>query len=336
MNDELETSSTEAVEPVEKSLRETIEEAMVAEPVAPLEQAEPVAEPIVRTDGRDEAGKFAARAVPAEIEPAVELSKAPEAWKPEAKAHWDKLPPEVQKYVSDREAEVHKGFTRFDEDRQFGKQIKDIVSPYLPLIRSQGGNPVTAVQGLLQTAYLLNTAPKEQKATLIRQLAEQHGVLESLAQPAQYVDPQVAQLQARLQQLEGSNAQQAQEREAQSMAGIQHQIAAFAADPKNAHFEHVRGHMVAMLQGGVAKDLQDAYEQAVWARPDLRQALISEQVTQQQASAQQASKDRAIKARSAGASVSGSPGVVVPIASQPNRSLREELQANLRAHAEGV
>ena len=76
--------------------------------------------------------------------------------------------------------------------------------------------------------------------------------------------------------------------------------------------------------------MQEAYEKAVWARPDLREKLINEQTSGiRQQNAQQ---DRVNAARNAGVSVAGSPVTNSrPAGSTPNRTLREELAANLKA-----
>jgi len=60
------------------------------------------------------------------------------------------------------------------------------------------------------------------------------------------------------------------------MQQVQNQIAEFqaakdeAGNPVHPHFETVQNEMARLIQAGVAGDLKDAYDKAVWANPDLR------------------------------------------------------------------
>jgi len=261
--------------------------------------------------------------------------RAPDAWSPAAKAKFATLPPDVQAEIAKREAEVHKGFTRQDEQRQFGKAVGDVITPYLPIIRAEGGNPVAAVQDLLQTAYTLRTATPDRKQELFIGLAKQFGVdmngvfqrLSGQGQPQ--VHPQVAQLQQQLSQLQQERLMQQQAAQQQESAQIDQTINGFASDPKNVYFANVKPEMAALLREGRAKDLQEAYDMACWARPDIRPLLLQQQEQQRRAEAQA----KASRARAAGSSVSGSPSgsAVAPGAVDPNASLRDTIRAAMQA-----
>lgn len=262
--------------------------------------------------------------------------RAPDSWSPAAKAKFATLPPDVQAEISRREADVHKGFTAQDEQRQFGKSMSEVINPYLPIIRAEGGNPVAAVQDLLQTAYTLRTAPSERKQELFIGLAKQFGVdmngvfqrLSGQAQPQ--VHPQVAQMQQQLAQLQQERLMQQQAAQQQEKAQIDQTIESFASDPKNVYFANVKAEMAALLRENRAKDLQEAYDMACWARPDIRPLLLQQQEQQRQADA----RARATRARAAGSSVSGSPSgsAVAPGATDPNASLRDTIRAAMQAH----
>ena len=271
----------------------------------------------------DQAGQGQAAPVP-----------APGNLKPELRAAWEAAPAELRKWISDREAEVHKGFTRMDEERQYGRQMRDVISPYMPIISAQGSDPVSAVKSMLNTAYILNTGSPAQKAAALSQVAQQYQIpLELLIQGAQQqprIDPTVADLQRQVQELTQFRQQELTQREQMQQHQIQSEISAFAAAPGHEHFDAVKTYMGSLMTGGHAKDLQDAYDQAVWAHPELRQTVLAaQQQTAQQAQAAQA-QARAAAAKRAAGSVSGSPGTSIPVAA-PDRSLREEIAANLRA-----
>jgi len=225
-----------------------------------------------------------------------------------------------------REEEVHKGFTKFDEERVLGKQIKDTMSPYMPLIRSQGGDEKTAIAGLLQTAYTLHTSDLPTKTRLIQQLAQQHGV--DLGQNnAQPVDQTVHQLQNELQQLKQYIQSQQVNTEQQEQAQIHSTIDSFASKPENIYFHDVKPAMAALLKEGQAKDLQEAYDMACWARPDIRPLMLQ---SQQKQTAENV-REKANKARNAAVSVTGSPVSSTGNSSQPASTLADELRNQFAA-----
>lgn len=323
-----------ASEQPEKSLRDTIQEQMTE----------------VQTRERDDSGRFASKQEESATDVAVEGAgkpkddvqaepaiEAPHSWKNEAKAHWDSLPKEVKQYIVDRETEVHKGFTRQDEERTFGKQLKDVINPYMPLIQAEGGTAAQAVQSLLNTAYTLRTATTAQKVELVRQMAQQYGVpLEELAQPQQWVDPALESLQQRLERIERENQALQQQRQMQQAYETESSIAAFGSKPGHEHLDKIAPHMSALIQQGLVQGstteelLENAYQQAVWAHPDLRSTLLLQQQQESEAKRAAEAKQKAEAARKAAGSVSGSPGVN-PAAQTPERSLRDELRAQLRA-----
>ncbi len=260
----------------------------------------------------------------------------PDAWKNPARIEkWNALPPDVKAALIEREAEVTKGFTRLDEERNFGKQVRDVVTPYLPMIQAEGGNPTGAIQSLLNTAYQLRTATPQQKGKLLNELAQQYGADMSQIQvsSAQYVDPQVQTLQQRLDAMEHATRTEKQQKEYHQQSEAMNAISVFAADPAHPHFDTVVPHMQALLEKGLATGLQDAYDQAVFARTDIRSTILAEQQAAAEAKRIADIKSRSNAARRASISVTGAPGVAVPSkAAQDGLSLRDEIAKNLREH----
>ena len=276
-------------------------------------------------------------AAPEQPQKPIEMATPPNSWTAAAKAKWDKIDPDLRSEILKRESEVEKGFTKFDEERSVGKTFKEVLSPYMPMIQAEGGTPVTAVQSLLNTAYQLRTASPTQKGQLLMELARQYGADFSQVSSTQpQVDPQLQAIYQELAQLKNARQQEMTQREQQEQAALQGTIAAFAADPKHIHFESVKPHMAALLKDGLAKDLQDAYDQAVYARPDIRSTLLEQQLAEKEAKRVADAKAKADAARKASGSVTGSPGATAPSKSNvPERSLREELVANLAAARNG-
>lgn len=247
----------------------------------------------------------------------------PQSWKKEAHAHWDKIPDEVKEYISQREAQIHKGLTSMDEERSFGKAMKETITPYLAMIQSEGGNPLTAVQSLLATAYTLRTADPAKKHQLFSALAQQYGVnVAALNQPQPRIDPTIAALQQQIGALQSTMVQKEQQAQQHMQAQLQGQISNFAQAKPD--FEILRPTMAAMLRSGQAKDLDSAYDMARRIHPDTAQSWIAEQTAKSQKTAQSE------KAKSAGVSVRGS-AASTPPQDGPAPSLREELERQFRA-----
>lgn len=322
---------TEEAEQQEMSLRDTIEAAAEAAKPQEIVTEDKTAEASVeepKPEGRDEKGRFKAKEEAAE-QLAVQQYKVPNSWSAPVKEKFSILPPEVQAEIARREEEVEKGFTRLDEERNFGKALKEVITPYMPIITAEGGTPAAAVRDLLNTAYQLRTGTPQQKAALVQQIAQQYGVDLGTLRPGEqtYVDPHVMTLQQKIDALERERATEKQLQVQQEQSKVLNEIQAFAADPKNVHFEQVRAHMASLLNSGAAKDLQEAYEQAIWANPEVRSKLMS----QQQVETEVKRKQELEAKKKAASSVTGSPGVIVPNSGNPNRNLREEITANLRA-----
>ncbi|UJH75046.1 hypothetical protein L0U95_24215 (plasmid) [Burkholderia cenocepacia] len=262
-------------------------------------------------------------------------SKPPQSWNAAERAHWEKIPAEVQAVITRREEEAHRGITKLGQDAAYGQKLRDVINPYLPIIRAEGGDEAGAVRDLLQTAYVLRTANPDQKVELFRQLAGQFGVdLSAAAQGVREVDPELAALRQELTQVRGYLASTEQQQHQQVEASAQQMIDAFAADPKNEFYEQVKPLMGQLLVSGQAQTMQDAYDQACWATASVRSTLMQRQQADADAKRAAEVKTRADAKRRAGGSVSGAPTAPVAATASTaaqNLSLRDELRANFRA-----
>lgn len=319
---------------LEKAFEEVVEKPAEPEikPAADKPDAEPKP-PVEAKEGRDKNGKFAKKEE--KIEPVEKTSKAPNSWTSTEKAEWDKLTPAAKAAVERREAEVERGFTKHDEERNLGKAMREVVSPYMPIITAEGGNPVSAVKELLNTAYILRTAPVAQKTALFHQLAKQYGVdLSQNNTQAAQPDQVLAQTQQQLAELRQQIAQQPQVfRQQQETMVLQSTIDAFAADPKNVHFDTLKPVMASLLQSGQAKDLQDAYDKASWANPDIRTSILEEQRASENAKLISQKTVKTNQAKKASASLTGSPGVTPVANGASTASIRDALSDAWDAHA---
>lgn len=259
-------------------------------------------------------------------------SEAPTALTGAIKAKWNELPEDVRAEWKKREDDIQAMMTRHDGDLKIGREMKEVITPYMAIIQSEGGTPVGAVRDLLNTAYILRTGSPGQKAQLLHQVAQQYGV--DLNTQPQQVDLNVHYLQTELHQLrQQANPERIKEQLQEEMQRdrINSEIQAFAANSKNVHFEAVRTQMGALMGNGQAKDLQEAYDMACWASPTIRASLLQAQDQERK----QKQKQEVEAKKKAASSVTGSPGLASPQSREQSKSLEDELREQLQA-ARGV
>ena len=219
-------------------------------------------------------------------QPADDLSAAPRTWRKEAAAAWANVPDVVKQEIAKREADMFKGIEQYKQYSNIGSGFSQILNPYLPVLQRDGINPFQHVNDLLNVHYTLVTGTPEQKLGLLQNIAQQFGVpLDSLvpADEQSYVDPQVATLQARINQLESLQQQQLQQHFDQRRASVESEIQAFAADTAtNPYFEAVAPTMSDLIQKGQAANLREAYDKAVWIVPEIREKMIASVTAKQQ------------------------------------------------------
>lgn len=264
------------------SLREALSAALDAQepeaPVADTAPVEAVADTPVETQAvetpaekadrvRDEAGRFAAKAVAPVAE--VPVAKAPpSSWKKDYWDHWGKLDPNIQDYLHQREAEAAKGVSTYKQQYDQAAPFYQAVQPFIPHLQQRGIAPDRWLADLGQVDRILSTGTPEQKGQLIARMAAANGVdLQGLiggqANPQfGHIAQTVNTLQQRIQQFETQQQQAEQTR-------LQETITSFSADKP--HFDAVRGTMGQLLQSGVASDLQTAYDKAIRLHDDIWQ-----------------------------------------------------------------
>lgn len=318
-----------------------------AEPaVEPVEPVEPAASP-----ERDEHGRFKAKeaAEPAEASAQPEATEPVEPSEPQPdpyglapqhvgaslKAKWKDLDPDIRKDIVEREKDVHKGFTKFDEERVLGKQVREVVKPYENFIRQLGAEPVQAFDYLLKTDYALRTADPASRKAMFLKAAKDYGVDLSDAattndnpQPQQFVDPRLETLEQKINRLEAERNNDIAARRDEEQRSINAQIESFASDPAHPYYERVKPIMAALLQNGQAGSLEEAYDRAVFADPETRALhLAATREAEDRKRAAEAS-EKARKARQASPSVTGAPGSSVPTspASGPSSSLEDDIR----------
>lgn len=306
----------------------------------------------VAARARDEAGRFTkaeaakvsqSSAAPTTGEPlagaetvpaAVAAIKPPDGWKAEAKAKFATLPPDIQAEINRRETEAHQKITSQDQDRDLGKRIREESGPYQAIMQAEQTTPGAAYRDYLNTAYILRTGSPQAKAQAVAAVIQSFGVPLPLIAQAFSVQPGM-QLQPQQPQYDPAEiARQAADQVRQELAQTETQrsIAAFAAEAGHEHFEAVKPRMAVLLKEGQAETLQDAYDQAIWSDNSIRSTLLAAQAAGTNGKRLTEQKAVTDAAKRAAGSIAGGPGSAKPNGAAPgDRSLRDEIRANLAA-----
>jgi hypothetical protein len=263
----------------------------------------------------------------------------PPSWSAAAKADFEGLPEHIQKEVLKREADIERGKAQWDQKASRLNRLDAVLQPRSERFRLSGIDEAHALQALFAAQDYLERDPVGGLSYLARQYGVDPRALAPPGggrqpQPGAQPSPHLAVLAQEVQTLKGALAQQQRRDEQAQRSGHLNQVRAFASDPANLYFENVRERMGALLKAGTAKDLPEAYQQATWADPEIRQVLLRQQETQRRAEAQDAARAKAAQARHASGSVIGSPAPgSTPGRAGPAPTLRDELLNAWSQHA---
>lgn len=267
-----------------------------------------------------------APAEPTDQQPAVAAAEPasspaigpPNSWSSEYQAKWNALPPEVQRYVHDRESQIHRQISQQGNEL---KQLKPVAS-VLDQFKGQYFPPGREAEFVQQLA-MANAALHERPAEVLQALAQHYGIdLAKLGQPQQpngqaqantvddlFKDPRVDQLRAEydrkfqqqeqyIRQLGGHlSARERAEAEQRHLSATE-VISAFSkdkadwADLEDDIIREVKIVKEADPRAPMDKILADAYDRARWANPNIRQRILEQE---RRAEADKAQKELAKK-----------------------------------------
>lgn len=275
---------------------------------------------------RDDGGKFAGNEQPTEgaetaatdeqgdentdqpSEKAQETAQpsiaAPNSWSAEMKAKFGSLPPEAQQYIAQRESEMHAAITQKGEQIKAFEPIRQTLDQHREVFAKNGVSEAEGIARFIAADRYLETNPTE----AIKWLADSYGVdlrqfstgeQPSGDQPQAQTPREVLELRRELAQVKSYlTAQQRQAHEAEQ-ATVVKTVEEFAKDKP--HFEKVRKIMGSLMQAGEASDLDDAYQKATYAHPEVRQLILEDQRKADEAK-RKAEQEKAVsQAKKAGA-----------------------------------
>ncbi len=316
--------------------------------------------PEIQQEARDPAtGRFAAKDQPeaapegdpkaeettdqtAEVKPeeaATPPIPAPVSWSAAEKASWDKLPREAQEAIQRRESDVARGFQQKADEVKAFEPLRQVLAPHADRLTKTGRSPVEVIGQLLDVHAGLEVSPYEVFPVIARmygvdltRLVPGAGAASGQVDDAGH--PVVAHLMQQVQQLQDRlrNTEQFQTQQQKAASDAQQQRAAdeYGAFVSKAatdypHLEEVRQDMAKLIQGGVANTLAEAYEKATWARPDIRERILTDQRKADEAKRAEDQRKAVAAAKARGSSVRNNPSTA-PLAASDAGTLRAELE----------
>lgn len=252
--------------------------------------------------------------------PVDEYLDAPKSYKKEYAETFKTLSPEWRKYLHERESDVEKGFSRLNNQLGSYKFLNDAFTQRQQRLSGYG---INKQQDWIEQLIKVEDALENDPAATIKALAEAYGTDTAGTAPAdnpQYLGKikQLEQNISSLQQYVNQSQQQQAQKAFESFIGAKDENGA----SRHPYFEEVREGMSALLSQGGAKDLEEAYEKAVWLNPEVREKVIAQR-------AQAELQSKAAEAQKAKAAAFSPKGKAVP--EQGNLSLREELEKGFEA-----
>ncbi len=269
---------------------------------------------------------------------------APDDWPDDWRQRFAALPEEARPWALD----LHARFAADHADRSQAlaereeelaglQEVDAALAPWRGAMRTHGLGDGEAVSRLLEAHAALERDP----AAALAMLAEAYGVDPARTGPpapaaagvgaADAAAPDRADGAREAQLLESLERYAAEQHDLRLLAAMQAELdaRARAADadgkPLYPHFDAVRPQLAALVRAGAAGSFEDAYEQAVWADPQLRQRALEAHDAEQARLRESARREQVQKARNAGRAAPGGsePARTVPA---PARSHREELE----------
>lgn len=274
-----------------------------------------------------------------ETEEEVAGLEAPDHWPAERKELFKKQPQEVQEFLMERHNEMEADYTRKTQELA---EVRNELGPYWEKFAAQRGN--LQRQGVTTSQYLENLTNADlmmnrDPVAGIQQIAQMYGV--DLTNPqiteAQNIDPNTQALKQELDELKSFITNKETETYNSTIESLQTKISSFAdekteaGDVAHPYFDDVLNDMITLAKAeqaqGKTPEVEELYEQAVWANPATREKQLAADKAAQAAKEVERARAKAAKAKKASTSVTGSPDVS---GAAVEMSLEEELRAAYR------
>lgn len=284
--DDIRSIMEDAVKEHEGKEETIVETAAKLEP----EKKEPVKEEVKEETKEPEGDKEEGTKEPSkeegskEADPLLTQDKAPSGWAPAVREQWATIPAEVRAEILRREEASAQGVRKLNEEvapmRGFVQQLE----PFIKEAFENGQNPGGYIGQVMASERALRNPDQNQRFQALLNIADQYGIPlrevinESVGREVlTKAQPQTSQLPPEVAQ---ELAESRKWREQSAEDAVKREIAQFKVGKE--FFDDVAPLMGDLMANGSAKDLTDAYEQAIWANPSTRQVLLQRQGTEKQ------------------------------------------------------
>ena len=249
---------------------------------------------------------------PTENSQQVQDIGAPKTWTKEALETWATLPPRAQQEILKREEDFLKGITQYKDRAEIGDRYDQVVQPYKPILQAENIDPVQMFQSFAANHYILSRGTEAQKLELAANMIAGYGIDftklasfigDRIVEPA---DPRVAALEQEVRELKQGHQSRQQQEMTATVERLQAEITAFAQDQAHPYFNELVDDIAEIFKAGQAKDLQEAYEKAVYLNPVTRQKELDRLTAERMAPTTEATRQHKI-ARSTAADLSLDP-----------------------------
>ena len=260
-----------------------------------------------------------------------ETLKAPENWASEDKEAFSSLDRAGQEFLLKRHKEMESGLS---EKLQEVAGLRKAIEPFNPVFQQTGSTPEQAIPWLLNQWIALQNNPEAGLQNLARQLGVELPQPSTSDDSDDYVDPQVSALKSEIAELRKELGGVKTQHEQASAGNVQAQIDAFKNEkdadgkPLRPYFDEIAPLMGNLINSGIAKGLEDAYERAVQTLPSYVEERISAERKKLEDEVKAKQQERVKKAKKSAPKVTG--GDVVDAKSKSD-SWRDELREQVTA-----
>lgn len=200
----------------------------------------------------------------------AEVITAPNSYRQEFKDSFNTLTPEWQKYLNEREKEYQQGLSKARNNYSW---IDKFYNDRKDVLTQQG---YKNVQDYLETLDGIAKSLDSDPATTLAKLSSMYGVSsqdDTLQRQLNAQNQEISQLKGYLQSQENERVKN----EYDNFVNAKDE----AGNPLHAYFEDVKSEMQTLLQAGLAKNFDDAYNQAIWRVEDVRNKLLEAKAKEQ-------------------------------------------------------
>jgi len=200
---------------------------------------------------------------------------APLWLKPDHGVEWAKLPEGFRKALQEREREAAMGIEQHSTRAKVWEPVERQLAPHTDELRQAGLSGAQYVSNLIEADKFLRADPEAGVAWIAEQMGVDLIALADRLADAPRIDPRVRELEQQVQRLSGALNQFQTGMSQQQRDAEVAKIREWAKDKP--YFDEVRERMAALARVNQGATLDQLYDEAVYAHPQLRQRVLDDQ-----------------------------------------------------------